>query len=53
MRIKLSALAGLATALAAAPAHANCSGGAFAGPYLGLNIGAAFADVSQTSPDDP
>lgn len=55
MSARLAALAaGLAFAFAAAPANAQgCNGGAFAGPYLGLNLGVGIADVTQTSPGDP
>lgn len=55
MSAKLAALAtGLALAFSASSASAQgCNGGAFAGPYLGLNLGAGFANVKQTSPDDP
>jgi outer membrane immunogenic protein len=55
MNSKLATLAvALPLAFAAAPASAqDCRGGNFAGPFIGLNLGMAMADVQLTSPGEP
>ncbi len=48
-----AALVGVGLTLFAVPAHANCSGGPFAGPYIGASLGVGYLRAEQTSVGEP
>jgi outer membrane immunogenic protein len=49
LKLRTAALCA-ASLLFAVPAHASCTGGPFAGPYIGATIGWAHLDADQSAP---